>query len=411
MPFIENGIFIPTNPAARPGFVSIHWPSWISFSPGADWDTLAQQWVSAQGKPEDLKRFVNNVLAETWDDIRTEEIDAAAAASFSYPYAAEVPHDVIFLTAGIDMQTNKEGGLHEQIASREITIVGWTKYRMPRVIGHWVVQGEPGDVRSDSELKSLLSRQFVRTDGKMKSVLAFTHDMGGHYGDPVKAFCASFPSASNGWAIKGANVPKGKRLNKVFPRKPSRSKTKGLPFYMVDTGLAKDAVARMFMVKTLGGPMFPTSLHLGYFDKLMCEHRVQQKNGGYWWTNKKGRRSEEEWDCLIYNHVALCGLMERYPSLSDLNLAARNDGIPDEAYDPETGELLNAPIPYTGPDRSAQAQLVTLPPSVTPTERRSTKERKANTYPVEAVPPEPKPAQKAPAKPRGPVVVRGSRYK
>ena len=384
---IENGVFIRTNPKARPGFVSIHWPSWISFSPGADWDVIAQQWVSAQGKPEELKRFVNNILAETWDDIESQELDATAAAVFCKPYPAEVPADVIFLTAGIDMQSNKEGSLEEVIASREVTITGWTRYRMPRVIGHWIIQGEPGDQRADAELKALLTRQFTRTDGKKKAVVSFAHDMGSTsvgYGELVKSFCASFPSSSNAWAIKGDNITKGKRKAKVFPKKPTRGKSKGLPFYMVDTGSAKDAVARMFFVKTSDGPMFPQSMPFGYFDKLMCEHRVLQKNGGYWWTNKKGRRSEEEWDCLIYSYVAFCGLMEKYTSLSDLNLAARTDGIPDEAYDPETGELLNVSLPYSGPDRSAQAQPVL--PEV-PAEPYPTKEQKANKDAVPEVSP------------------------
>lgn len=360
---VEGGEFVAMNATPnRPGHCGFHWPAWHSMAPQAGWRNLATQWLAAQqakadGNVDLLKRFINNVMAEPWDNLEATSLDTQTVHDMQRPYSAEIPDDVLFLTAGIDTQSNKEGSDLEQIASREITITGWNSRMMPRVIGHWVVHGEPGDRRADDELRVLIRRRFRRADGVMKRVEAAAHDLGGHYGDQVKQFCRSFPSGECVWAIKGKNVLKGRRDALVFPRKPSRGGRGGVPYYSIDTGLAKDAVGRMLRVSGPGGPVFPMSLQPGYFDRLMCEEPRKQKNGGFWWTPKRGHRSSEEWDCLVYSYVAACGLRSKFKRFVDLNLAARKDGIADEPHDPETGELTED-LPYDGDDKSAQAASV-----------------------------------------------------
>jgi len=344
---VEAGEFIPTAIPNRPGHRGYHWPAWHSSAPKARWTILAQQWLDAQGDTELLKRFINNVLAEPWDDLGGEVIDSDSLKSLRIPYRAEVPDDVVVLTAGVDTQTNKEGlkgGDHDRIASREISVFGWNKKRMPRLIMHKIIAGEPGDADADAELDEILNRRFQKADGTELRIQASSIDLGGDYGDQVKAF-AKARAARRVWAIKGANKSKGTRSSSVWPRKVSRSTRNGSTWYMVDTQLAKDAIGRMLAIRGPGAATFPSTCDDAYFEGLTAEKLLIDKKGNRHWQRKKTSQTGEEWDCLIYAYAALCGLQMSSASYRDLNLAARKLGIEDvlPPHDPETGELLDEP--------------------------------------------------------------------
>ncbi|MCX2696234.1 terminase gpA endonuclease subunit [Ochrobactrum chromiisoli] len=342
---VENGEFIPTAIPNRPGHRGYHWPAWHSSAPKARWTILAQQWLDAQGDTELLKRFINNVLAEPWDDLGGEAIDTDSLKSLRIPYRAEVPDDVVVLTLGGDTQTNKEGlkgGDHDSIASREVSVVGWNKKRMPRLILHKVILGEPGDADADDELDEIINRRFKKADGTEMKISASAIDLGGTYGDQTKAFAKS-RSTKRVWAVKGNNIAKGKRSTSVWPRKVSRSTRNGSSWYMVDTQLAKDAIGRMLAIRGPGSATFPADIPDSYFDGLSAEKLHIDKKGLRHWQRKKSSQTGEEWDCLVYAYAALCGLQASVREYRNLNLAAKRLGIEDvlPPHDPETGELLD----------------------------------------------------------------------
>jgi phage terminase large subunit GpA-like protein len=341
---IEAGEFVPTAIPSRPGHRGYHWPAWHSSAPKARWTILAQQWLDAQGDTELLKRFINNVLAEPWDDLGGESIDTDSLKSLRIPYRAEVPNDVVVLTLGGDTQTNKEGmkdGNSDSIASREVSVVGWNKKRMPRLIMHKVILGEPGDADADAELDEIINRRFRKADGSEMKISASAIDLGGTYGDQTKAFAKSRAS-KRVWAVKGNNIAKGKRSTSVWPRKVSRSTRNGSSWYMVDTQLAKDAIGRMLTIRGPGAATFPSTTADSYFDGLSAEKLHLDKKGLRHWQRKKSTNTGEEWDCLVYAYAALCGLQASVREFRDLNLAAKRLGIEDALppHDPETGELL-----------------------------------------------------------------------
>ena len=359
---VEAGEYIAMNPLPnRPGHRGFHWPAWHSLAPQAGWRKLAAQWLSAQeakanGNVDELKRFINNVIAEPWDDLGGESLDPTLVQSLQVPYPAEVPDDVMVLVIGVDTQSNKEGlkgGIADQIASREVSVVGFNRYKMPRVIGHWVVEGEPGDAVADARLDEIRRRPYRKRDGTVMRVQGEADDMGGHYGDQTKAYSAA-RRKENVWAVKGRNITLGARSASVWPKKVSRSSRGGQQWFMIDTQLAKDAVGRMLLVRGPGQAMFPMSLPPGYFEGLTAEKLVVDKKGNRYWK-RKGANTGESWDCLVYAYAALCGLQASFKQWRDLNVAARNAGIPElPPHDPETGELLDDV--YTGPDRSVKAE-------------------------------------------------------
>lgn len=337
-----------------PGRRGMYIPQWLSPNAQASWRKLGQSFLNKHKDPEERKTWVNNVMGIAYDDMSTTALSSSELTRMCRPYPAEVPDDVAVLVMGVDTQTNKEGNHLEELASREATVVGFNRYGQARVIGHWIVEGAPGDPSADNRLRDIINRRFRKRDGKELAIIATAIDLGGHYADETRAFAASFPKSRNVWAIKGRNNTKGTRSATIWPRKVSRSTKTGSQFYVIDSQLARDAVFRLVQMRGDTAMWVPDALLAmmpDYLDKLMCEERKKLKTGWYW-QPKKSCRAEEVWMCLAYAYAALKGLQASYKGWRDLNLAADTLGIPKVPHDPVTGELH---ADYAGDDLSAHA--------------------------------------------------------
>lgn len=332
-----------------PGRVGMYIPQWLSFNGQANWNILAQSFLTKRHDPEEMKTWVNNVRGVAYDNLTTSGLEGLEIARAIRPYPAEVPDDVVVLTAGVDTQTNKEGSQYDQLASREVTVVGWTRNSQMRVIGHWVVDGAPGEPAADRELTALLDRTFKNRFGYEHPISAVAIDLGGHFADETRLFTSKFSPRRSVWSIKGRNNAKGTRSAAVWPKKASKSRKLGVSYYVIDSQLAKDAIFRLIQMRKDHAPMFPRSMPADYLDKLMCEER-KRIGDGFYWQPKKGGRAEEEWACLAYAYAALKGLQATWVKWRDLNLAAEHLSIPEVCFDPQTGE-----IGYDGDDFSVHA--------------------------------------------------------
>ncbi|MGO8083494.1 terminase gpA endonuclease subunit [Rhizobium leguminosarum] len=388
-----------------PGRRGMYVPQWLSPNGQAAWKLLGQSFLNNHKDPEERKTWVNNVMGVAFDDMTTTAMDASDGSRWVKDYPAEVPDDVVVLTMGVDTQTNKEGNHLEELASREATVVGFNRFGQKRVIGHWIVEGAPGDPASDARLRALINRKFKKRDGKELGILATAIDLGGHYADEVRAFCASFLKNRNVWAVKGRNNAKGTRSATAWPRKVSKSSKSGAHFYVIDSQLCRDAVFRYMQMRGDNAMWVPSSIlaaYPRYLDKLLCEERRKVKAGWYW-QPRKGQRAEEFWMCLAYAYAALKGLQASYSAWRDLNVAAGYLEIPMTPHDPVTGE-----IDYDGPDLSAHAiermgsgiemaAVAATPPFTKPSKKASAQaeERKAAPIPAQVAQPPKQAAPKA----------------
>ncbi|CAN7260810.1 phage terminase large subunit family protein [Rhizobium sp. LjRoot98] len=352
---IDAGIFKATTVAKVPGNVGLHVPSWLSMSPGATWKVLAQKWLNAQGDVEKLKEFVMFNMAEPWDEFDSRSFVGERLADKTRSYPAEVPDDVVVLLLGGDDQTNKEGDAVFKLASREISVVGLNRRKEPRLILHKIIPGEVGEETADAIYRHYVDRPYHKRDGSKWFVQAGAMDMGGHHGDQTMIFAASFPPKNAMFAIRGASPAEGTRLPSLWPKDIGTAvrKKRKLYFYTVDTQAARDRAAEKLVLSGSHAPIFPSSVPDDYFEKVTSEHQVKQKNGGYHWEPKKGRRSEEEWVTIAYAYAAYEGLCRKRPQWRDLNLAAKKLGVPDIAVDEETDELM---WEYDGADQSVMAK-------------------------------------------------------
>jgi phage terminase large subunit GpA-like protein len=381
---IEHGRYVATAIPRVPKTAGFHIPQWLSIAPRAGWVSIAQQWVDAQGDASLLQPWMNNKAAEAFADLTGETHDAGSLMSLRVAYPAEVPDDVVLLSAGVDRQDNKEGrkiGDHVDIASLEVSVIGWSRNEVPRTILHKVILGEIGDAQTEAELDAIILRTYAKRNGVALPVRATCIDIGSGKagsGDAVKAYAAK-RIKSNVFAIKGAAIKLGSTTSRssVWPKKVSRRIKMGWQWFMIDTQAAKNVVGAKLKIRGAGAAMFPKSLEQDYFDGLSAESPVIDKKGRRYWK-RTGKNTGEPWDCMVYAYAGVCALKASFPRMwSDLNVAARREGIAElPPHDPETGEVFDDS--YAGPDRSVSAAATQdSPPTAKATAKDSSNARRA----------------------------------
>lgn len=198
------GRWVPHNPGAEPGIRSytangLYYPIGL----GPSWARLAQMWLDVQGDPARLKTFVNDRLAEPWEDKRTAHVRANIVQERAEPYPLRTaPAGVLCVTAGVDTQDDR----------LEVHVIGWGRGRAFWVIDYVVLPGDPALPDVWVALADLLNRPIAHAGGALLSVEATSIDMLGHRTEHVKHFVrqrrvrramASFGAAQNNAPLLG----------------------------------------------------------------------------------------------------------------------------------------------------------------------------------------------------------------
>jgi phage terminase large subunit GpA-like protein len=132
----------------------------VSLLANASWSCLAAEFVAAKESPEELQVFVNTVLAQGWRE-QGVELDEGALAGRAEDFdLSHIPPEVLFISAGIDCQTDR----------LECSIVGWTKTAEALVLSHSVIWGAPTDdetvwLEADQLLRSRFRHPFGASIG------------------------------------------------------------------------------------------------------------------------------------------------------------------------------------------------------------------------------------------------------
>lgn len=175
---IRRGRWVPANPDSKIRGYQINC-LYYPFGMGPRWLDLVHMWLAAQKDPAKLKTFINERLAETFEDPAMRAVKVNLIADRVEPLPLRpVPHWVLAATAGIDTQDNRLA----------VQIVGWG-----RGLACWPVDYVelPGDPASDDvwvALTDLLLRGIDHQGGGTLSVSAAAIDIGGHRGEAVKAY-------------------------------------------------------------------------------------------------------------------------------------------------------------------------------------------------------------------------------
>jgi phage terminase large subunit GpA-like protein len=275
--------------------------SLISLLSNASWGTLAQEFVAAAKDPEALRVFANTVLGEGWHG-EGDEIDetkvAARVENWGIDVPAEgqhtIPDDVLFVTAGVDIQDDRA----------EISFIGWSRGDI-FVLGHEIIWGGPTDNATWVRLDDVLKTTWKHHGGVLRIVGAAIDS--GYATDQVYRFCG--PRISRRiFAVKG-----------IAGSRPHIAHTKTVinhcRLFLVGVDTAKATL--LARIDAGQGIRFSHSLGLDYFEQLCSEKRVIRYRHGQPYKRFEriaGRRSEAL-DCLVYGFAVRDLLGVRFDQL------------------------------------------------------------------------------------------------
>lgn len=231
---IPAGHWRPGNPASRVrGYTAncLYYPLGL----GPRWHDLVELWLDAQGDPARLKTFVNDRLAEPWEDKRGVNVKANLVQERALPYPLRTaPHGVLRVTAGVDTQDDR----------LEVHIVGWGRGRRWWVLDYVVLPGDPALPDVWAAVTELLNRPILHACGALLQVEAASFDMLGHRTEHVKHFVRQRrvrrPMASYGAKANTAPILSRAKLQDVTWR--GKTDKRGVHVYQIGTVDAKHAL-------------------------------------------------------------------------------------------------------------------------------------------------------------------------
>lgn len=152
---------------------------YFQFGLGPRWHALAQEWKEAQGDPAKLKTFVNDRLAETWEDQSMRAVKHNLIIDRAEPRPARpVPWWVLATTAGIDTQDNRLA----------VQRLGWGRNLRCWPIDYVELPGDPAEDDVWVALTQLLLQPIEHEWGGMMRLEAAAIDIAGHRTEAVKAY-------------------------------------------------------------------------------------------------------------------------------------------------------------------------------------------------------------------------------
>lgn len=149
---------------------------------GPRWLDLVRKWRAAQGDPAKLKTFVNDRLAEAWEDPAMRAVKHNVIADRAEPYAIRTaPRGVLAVTVGVDTQDNRLA----------VHIIGWGRGLAWWTLDYVELPGDPAEDAVWDALVELLSKGIQHESGCLVLPEALAVDAGGHRTEAVKHFVRS----------------------------------------------------------------------------------------------------------------------------------------------------------------------------------------------------------------------------
>jgi phage terminase large subunit GpA-like protein len=237
----------------------------------------------------------------------------------AYQFAAQVPQGGLYLTAGIDMQTDR----------LEIEVVAWGDGEQSWSVDYRVLWGDPlaGDVWDD--LNDVLAGGYLHESGRILPISAACLDTGGTNGYTQCAY--EYLKGKTGrklFGIKG--VPGwGRPIVEKPQRKQSGKNARKIDLFLVGTDEAKLVVMRRFAVAEPGPGYcnFPIDRDAEWYKQATAEklltHYVKGQPVRTW--DKPDKARNEALDCRVY---ALAALKIMQPSFKRLTEKLRPASAP-----------------------------------------------------------------------------------
>lgn len=280
-------LYLVQNPAALANGVRSFFINGFA-SPWLKWKDILREWLEAKGDPYRESVVYNTRFGLSYE--MPSEVEEPLADKLE-DYGAQVPAEVLLLTAGVDCQKNR----------LEFAIYGFNGSEVYGICAD-VIRGEPQNQSTWVELDRRLNESFYFEDGKAIRV-ARTFIDSGYATDNVYAYCRG---KSDKFAIKGRSVFGGALLHTTNWLKES-----GLFLTTLNVDAGKSEIYSLLQAGKVHYGADDQHLRRNFdddfFRQLTAERRERKFIGGISkevWTLAKGRHNEML-DTFVYALAAM----------------------------------------------------------------------------------------------------------
>jgi phage terminase large subunit GpA-like protein len=262
-------------------------------SPWKRWEAIIEDFKEAHKhfketrSTEQLKVFNNTSLGVTWE-IKGEGVEEDSLLGRREKYKAQLPKEVVVLTAGVDVQDNR----------LEIEVVGWAKGFESWGIQYHTLFGDPSKDEIWERLEEYLDNEFTFEDGTSLLIAATCIDTGGHFTDKTYSFLKQIEKKQK--RIYGVKGQGGASLPLIY--KKTRNTKNGVAIYILGVDQGKEIIMSRLNTKEAGPGYchFPLNIDRGYDEMYMrgltSEQRIanvdKKGNTKLEWIKKSGTRNE-----------------------------------------------------------------------------------------------------------------------
>jgi phage terminase large subunit GpA-like protein len=350
---IRFGRWVAENPGATTRGYTLN-GLYYQFGLGPRWLDLVREWREAQGDVAKMKTFINDRLAETFEDPAMRAVKHNLIADRAEPLALRpVPAWVLASTVGVDTQDNRLA----------VHIVGWGRGLASWTIDYVELPGDPAEDAVWLALEDFLLRPIERIDGSVMRLDGGAIDMAGHRTEAVKAWARRQKALRRLLVIFGAvpnNAPvlgKGK-LQDINWR--GQLDKRGVHIHAVGTVGIKHLLYSRLSTDADKAPeqrlvRFSDQLSADYFGGLTAETYNPTKNR---FEKRRGAPRNEPLDTWVYAFAAT-----HHPELRlhratkadwdvrEARFAQPNSDVPREANVPAKAPEVSRGTSQDGGDR------------------------------------------------------------
>jgi phage terminase large subunit GpA-like protein len=292
---VAGGLWIPQAPA-----ITRHAGFHISefYSPWSRWRDIAENFLKARRRREQLQVWVNTTAGETFKETEALELNVHTLAARREKYE-DIPEGAVFLTCATDVQATR----------LESVLIAWGENDENWFIDHNVIHESPERKESWEALEEYHRRPWRHASGLMLhpwqvgGLQAITIDSG-YQAEYIYRYVAKHQREWRIYATKGDHGFKHPDIIRIHFNNPKRAR-----FALLGVDGIKATIFNRLTIEEKGSGYCHFSDRCGdeFFQQLTSEHKVYRKDAAGLmvprWELKEGERNEIL-DCYAYNFAA-----------------------------------------------------------------------------------------------------------
>ncbi len=253
--------------------------AWVPLS------STVEEFYEKKDSPETFQTFINEVLAETWEE-GTNEIDDTALSSRCEDFGNTIPANVLVLTLAVDIQVDRF----------EMELVGWGVNEESYGIEYKILYGNPSQQQIWQDLEEYITQTFQYINGFQMIISAVAIDSG-YKTDEVYAFALQKQSRIVHGQKQRIIVIKGSKdaTAPIIPARASRvGPQKRIPLWNIGVNQAKDLLNNRLQLQKTGSGYMHFSLNYDdqYFKQFTNEYVKMDKGIRRWIPRREGLKVE-----------------------------------------------------------------------------------------------------------------------